>query len=493
MRYTRIWSHRPYSPSVVSVVIEASVQGFSKILPESAIESSYSYWKDGQTEYYYPEAELRKTAQFLNEEIMRNPYRVFAFFRESLQKGKLLNAFSEKYAGKELSGIGSDELIGHMDEFHKRFFETYSYAASLIIMGYQQDTPLYNRMMEILREKTAREPEKFADYLLALTRSPYRLKTQAQEKRVLEIARKAKEKVIDGASEIRREFGEELQRMAADFEWLSYDYSNLVGWDIDHYAKLVEEKLGAKIEEEIALLDDYERMVSEEFTRVCRLLKLSVEEISVFDHVRNMGYYKWAREHEFQQATRNNMEVQVEIGRRAGLTSLESMYLFMEEMENVMEDPGKFKGMAKERIACSLLIVERSGKSIILGKEAKEEFSKCEFATDEIDAKATKLRGMPACPGKANGKVKIINVMADMVKMEKGDILVSAATSPDLVPAMKKAAAIITNEGGIMCHAAIVSRELNIPCIVGVKNANKILKDGDVVEVDAARGIIRKI
>jgi len=78
-------------------------------------------------------------------------------------------------------------------------------------------------------------------------------------------------------------------------------------------------------------------------------------------------------------------------------------------------------------------------------------------------------------------------------KVEKGDILVSQATSPDLLPAMRKAGAMVTNTGGLICHAAITSRELKIPCIVGTKNATYIFKDGDRVEVDATKGIVRKI
>jgi len=66
-------------------------------------------------------------------------------------------------------------------------------------------------------------------------------------------------------------------------------------------------------------------------------------------------------------------------------------------------------------------------------------------------------------------------------------------TSPEFLPAMKKAKAIITDEGGVTCHAAIVSRELNIPCVIGTKVATKSLKDGDLVEVDTHQGIIRKI
>ena len=100
---------------------------------------------------------------------------------------------------------------------------------------------------------------------------------------------------------------------------------------------------------------------------------------------------------------------------------------------------------------------------------------------------------MPSFAGKVQGIVKIVNKKEDLPKIKRGDILVSVATSPDLLAGMKKAAAIVTNEGGITCHAAIVSRELKIPCIVGVRNATKILKDGDIIKVDAERGIIKKL
>jgi len=83
--------------------------------------------------------------------------------------------------------------------------------------------------------------------------------------------------------------------------------------------------------------------------------------------------------------------------------------------------------------------------------------------------------------------------LEDFDKFESGDILVTSMTRPEFLPIMKKAAAIITDEGGITCHAAIVSRELNIPCVIGTKNASRSLKDGNRVEVDADHGIVKKI
>ncbi len=100
------------------------------------------------------------------------------------------------------------------------------------------------------------------------------------------------------------------------------------------------------------------------------------------------------------------------------------------------------------------------------------------------------LRGLGASPGVATGKVKIVLDLSELDKIEEGDILVTEMTSPDFVPAMEKSAAIITDRGGMTCHAAIVSRELGIPCIVGTGNATKVLKDGMIVTVDATRGVV---
>jgi pyruvate,water dikinase len=83
--------------------------------------------------------------------------------------------------------------------------------------------------------------------------------------------------------------------------------------------------------------------------------------------------------------------------------------------------------------------------------------------------------------------------VSDLSKMEGGDILVSPMTTPEFVPAMRRASAIVTDEGGITCHAVIVSRELGIPCIIGTKIATRVLKDGDEVEVDAEKGVVRII
>lgn len=102
-----------------------------------------------------------------------------------------------------------------------------------------------------------------------------------------------------------------------------------------------------------------------------------------------------------------------------------------------------------------------------------------------------KIQGTVAYQGKVRGKVRVILEKKDLSNFKKGEIIVARSTMPDYTPFMKLAKAIITDEGGITCHAAIVSREMKIPCIVGAKIATQILKNGDLVEVDAERGIVK--
>jgi phosphoenolpyruvate synthase/pyruvate phosphate dikinase len=103
------------------------------------------------------------------------------------------------------------------------------------------------------------------------------------------------------------------------------------------------------------------------------------------------------------------------------------------------------------------------------------------------------IKGQIASAGKATGKVKILRLKKEMGKVKKGDILVSPMSVPEFLPAMKNASAFVTDEGGIMCHAAIVAREMHKPCVIGTKIATKVLKDGDLVEVDADKEIVKII
>ncbi len=121
--------------------------------------------------------------------------------------------------------------------------------------------------------------------------------------------------------------------------------------------------------------------------------------------------------------------------------------------------------------------------------KAGEEAAAAAAAAPEITAPIL-ISGAPASPGMASGPVRIVSDASQIDRIRSGDILVAAMTTPDFVPAMKRAAAIVTDRGGRTAHAAIVSRELGIPCVVGTGQATSILTEGQIISVDGSTGKI---
>lgn len=180
----------------------------------------------------------------------------------------------------------------------------------------------------------------------------------------------------------------------------------------------------------------------------------------------------------------------MEIAGRLKLSLTEVLYLADTELMNALEGKSVTRKKAlASRIADSVFFMHDDQVTIVTGKRA---LRKIDRLLDE-KSEAGELKGISASPGLIRGRVSIVLSNADFRKFKKSDILVTPATRPDYLPIMKQAAAIITDEGGLLCHAAIVSRELKIPCVVGLKTATHHLKDGDLVEVDADNGSVRKI
>lgn len=176
-----------------------------------------------------------------------------------------------------------------------------------------------------------------------------------------------------------------------------------------------------------------------------------------------------------------------EIGRRRGIDfkHFENLayHEYIERVFTISKEEG-------EAIPAEGFILYQEGFQpfVAYGKEAKELKAVYERV---IDQGTTEIKGLCACKGKIVGVVKVINKVEDFHKMEQGNILVSYNTRPEFVPIMKKAGAIITDEGGITSHAAIISRELNVPCIIGTKRATDLLKDSMTVEVNATEGWVK--
>lgn len=184
-----------------------------------------------------------------------------------------------------------------------------------------------------------------------------------------------------------------------------------------------------------------------------------------------------------------------EIAKRFGLNiGLVKSYI-LEEFENLLLRNKKVSlTVIKNRRRFSVQVVARKDswrfrESIFYGKQAKIIYDSIFKLADKKEIKG-QVASAPV--KKLEGKVQVV-LDVNKSKFKSGNILVTTMTRPEFIPLLRKAKAIITDEGGLTCHAAIISRELGIPCIIGTKIATKVLKDGDRVEVDATRGVVKKI
>lgn len=179
-----------------------------------------------------------------------------------------------------------------------------------------------------------------------------------------------------------------------------------------------------------------------------------------------------------------------EIGRRTKIAPRDLNFLVYDELHDILLKQKSFTKEIKERKAQAFFAVTPEGYFVAGGKKATPYF---EYSKTGNFSDMQQLLGVSASPGIATGYVRLIRQTQEMKNFRNGEILVTNQTTPEFVPVMRKAAAIVTEQGGVTSHAAVISRELKKPCVIGTKIATQVFKDGDLVEVDANKGIARKL
>lgn len=228
----------------------------------------------------------------------------------------------------------------------------------------------------------------------------------------------------------------------------------------------------------------------EKTERLLRKLNANKEVMKIVDIAKELVYFRTYRTDYLNKSFSKIKPLLEAIAKKRNLTYQEILYLRIKE---IIENKEVDKNEIERRIIDYALITIEPNKLIFSSdhkkiKKLKEKYCEEPVVTSKVTGR-TAFQGH----GKVRGIVKIIINKSDLYKIETGDIMVSPMTTPDFVTAMGKAAAFVTDEGGITCHAAIVAREMKKPCIVGTKTATQSLKEGDFVEVDAKKGIVKII
>lgn len=315
-----------------------------------------------------------------------------------------------------------------------------------------------------------------------------------EKKALIKIVIQIKQKRVRAASpEILRLIDKHLGK----FAHLGFYYFRGAAYQQEDILKRIKEYLAIPGSQFKEILADFRKQDKNKYLTAQYVKKLNLDEqtANYIRYVKRWGAVSSQVDETYGYSVHKLMPLWIEIIKRLEITYKQFYCLRGDEI---------IAGLNKGRLSQSLkkevksrhddhAIILQSGKIRVLAGKKLKQYSKRQKQKEEIMGNITELKGQPASPGAAVGRVRIIFSVHDVPKVERGDILVASATNPTFVPAMERAGAVVTDEGGLLSHAAIVSRELKIPCVVGTKIATKVLKDGDKVEVDANKGLVRKL
>ena len=303
---------------------------------------------------------------------------------------------------------------------------------------------------------------------------------QVEEMELLKI------KLLDG-----NEQEEALMEHQKKYYWLRNNYGFTEVLAVDYFRKEIENMSRDEAEKKLNEIKEYPGKVKDEKKRIIEKYGISKEIVNIASKVTYCVCWQDLRKKYIFIMSHVLTCFVKEISKRKSIEFNELSYYQMQEIIDFLKNDVKLD--MKDRFNGFVqYYYEREGVKIIEGDEANK-FIK-PYVDIEIDEDQKEIKGMVVSSGRVvKGLVKIIKTPRNMNGFEDGNVLVAAMTSPDFIVAMRKASAIVTDEGGMTCHAAIVSRELGIPCIVNTRIATKLLKDNDLVEVDADKGVVRKL
>jgi len=444
-----------------------------------------------------------KAHEELKQKALADPHYVEWLIDQSIERGEAMNTWTDQHIfNANLAKLTGKELYGLFAKFSELQQTEYAFGMTLPILDFLGFSFVERNLEVFLKSKVL--PDKYPPYYEVFTAPIHNSFAQDQEEDLLKIMAE----FLSGswADDVQSESLEELTKSYPAFVAKLKKHAHKHGWVYyvfigpafteQHFLDFIKDYLAKGINPNARLQE-----IAEQKKHIAALKEQYLNELKPDAFHKSIlelaGKMVWAkpRRKDYQSKSYYHVEkLMREIAKRLNITLDQARAATPQMLEQALTTGTIDAAKLNELYDAQFCLPNDDGTiTVLAGKDAIIFYEKHVAVEEAKAASATELKGMCACKGTARGIVKIINQPADMGKMQQGDVLVSLATSPGIVPAMKKAAAIVTDEGGLTCHAAIVSRELNIPCVVGLKTATKTFKDGDNVEVDATKGIIKKI
>jgi phosphoenolpyruvate synthase/pyruvate phosphate dikinase len=472
----------------------------------SRISKSLSIYEYPQLKIYFYSEEFKQLSKEILSRLVDDPNFGIKDVNEVIDRVNLFLTFSDELEKTNFASFSDKQLLLLLKKCHSNYESVHL----LGWVGNTSDMPdmLFTKhLLFVLRERIRKKGS------LINPQSAFSKLTTPREDSFMQMEHEALLQIlieIDKNPNLRKIFSDleprhildkiegkfvhkEISLHAKKYGWLGYGFVG-PGWDETYFVGILSSLLRQKVVPE-KLIEEIKKNkvdLTIEQEKIIKSLELDAKEMGLFEAARGFVFTKGLRKDAMFKFFSKMELLYREISRRTHLSITDIRFCFPHEFEKLFSSDSDFYKLLQERQKFSLCesIGAYAEDTYLVGKDAKKYIENISFEKED-SAQISVLTGTCACPGRVRGKVKIINTAKEMIKMEKGDVLVSIATSPDLVVAMKKASAIVTDMGGITSHAAIVSRELNIPCVVGTKLATKALKDNTLVDVDATHGVVK--
>ena len=441
------------------------------------------------------------------KEILHNKKFIQEYRKKLIRRCNNLVRYSEKLFKENLAQVSNQKLLESANKYFKLYFSMFSLGVIPNTLDYASesiDNLLIDKLVKILRKKVSNS-RKISEYFTTLT-SPLENTLSLQERKdLLNLAeniykeRSLRKLFAENDSQFtkqiieikNKELNKAIEEHLLKYAWMSYKFIGPIWWDKLYLIETLKELVirYKKTNKEIKKLNLRIVNLKKQKAEIKRKLRLSKKELSLFKIVEDLLFLKAYRSDMMAKSFFHFSKVLEELERRTKIQRKYIEYLAPEEIIFLFSSQQIDIKTIKKRVRKSIYIISKKEVKVVIGSEAGKLIKalKPKEKTENI----SQLKGTVASPGKVKGIIKIINDKKDISKIKEKEIMATYMGQPALIKAMKKAAAIIADFGGITCHAAIVSRELGIPCIIGTKIATKVLRDGDLVEVDANKGVVK--
>lgn len=433
----------------------------------------------GNYDIYYDKEFLDKIRQFFSQ----GGTKVLTDFKRRLIK----NVENFDKIGKSLEKINFSSLTNQQLQYYaEKYFAAALLAHAFLVPMPVADKALTQMILDKLPPASANQKQQWLAILIFPVKENFNVQ---EEKAFFHLAQAYLKKENNFPLLIKKHL-QQFSWIGSRWYWLDYSWTEKdLLQRLEHFAS--EKKNPLEEKKYLQSLGQERKNKFKELLKELKISKIS-ELFYLIKTAQEYAYLRTWRTDVMYRAGYYAKEMFKELAHRGGMDEKYLVYLTHQEVLDLAHHfkcPVSLAEIKQRQEACTQIHIH--GKKYILS--GKEWVKKISLAIGGDSLLLGEIKGSIAFPGKVTGKVKLVFTSEDIPKVQPGDVLVTVMTFPHFIPAMEKAAAFVTDEGGILCHAAIVSREMKKPCIIATKNATKMLKDGDLVEVDAHNGIVRKI